>query len=160
MTGTTSARAGSDPTVVERADDLVRLAFELVRRIRRHYEARVAEAGLTPNEARVLLELPVAEPRPISVLAASCGVDHPNATRLVARLTARALVDRPADPTDRRVKAVALTPTGRNLRRRLEERITAGNPVLAGLSPGQQDALRELLRRLIDASLPSGAGPA
>lgn len=151
-----------DPDSVERGRELVALAFELVRRLRRHYEMRVAEAGLTPNEARALLGLPVGEPRPISVLAAALGVDPPNATRLVARLGARGLVHRPADPTDGRVKAVALTPPGHRLRRDLEERITAGNPVLVGLSAQQQEALRDLLRQVVpvDPAPPIADDPA
>lgn len=148
-TATPTPDLGVDPITVERARELVGLAFGLVLRVRRHYETRVAERSLTPNEARVLLELPTEEPCPISALAAILRIDHPNTTRLVTRLAARDLVHRPSDAADGRVRAVALTPSGRDLRRHLEERITTDNPILAGLSAEQQEELRNLLRQVV-----------
>jgi DNA-binding MarR family transcriptional regulator len=138
---------GTQPSVVL-ARELVELTLELARRVQGHYQQRVAEAGLTPGEARALLEL-TADPVPISALAAALRIDPPNATRLVARLTARDLVHRPPSPSDARVRAVALTPEGTRVRRRLEVSITDGNPVLSDLSGTDQTALRDLLGRLV-----------
>ena len=49
-------------------------------------------------------------------VAARLGFDSSNLTGLVDRLEARGLIARHPDPTDRRVKAVALTAEGRRVR--------------------------------------------
>lgn len=139
----------SAESLVDRGREIVTLTFELARRTQRHFRARAAESGLTPNEARALLELTVDEPKPISALGTTLQVDPPNVTRLVGTLTSRGLVSRSSFPADARVRTVALTATGAELHRNLQARITEANPVLAGLTVDEQRTLQGLLRRLV-----------
>jgi len=69
-------------------------------------------AQVSRTEAGVLQAL-VAGPQRVTELAASEGVTQPAITSLVNRLQRRGWVVRRADPGDRRVVLVALTPRGR-----------------------------------------------
>jgi DNA-binding MarR family transcriptional regulator len=69
---------------------------------------------------------------------------------------ARGLVERRADEADRRVKHLTLTPAGQRLRSELEARLFAGRPLLARLSRGDQQILRDLLHRAVGSP---GDGP-
>lgn len=109
-----------------------------------------AELELSPAQIHVLHviepEQPVAMGRLAEVLAC-----HPsNVTGLVDRLEARGLVHRRPSPVDRRVKVLALTPTGVRLRAVLLERITAAPPALERLSEREQQELARILRRLLE----------
>ena len=72
-----------------------------------------------------------------------------NVTGIVDRLEARGLVERRAAEHDRRVKMLAVTETGAELREQLLARMYAAPEALAGLSPEDQRALRDLLRRAL-----------
>jgi DNA-binding MarR family transcriptional regulator len=67
----------------------------------------------------------------------------------VDRLYGRGLVERQVGETDRRVKHLMLTPAGQRLRSELEARLFAGRPLLARLSPDDQQTLRDLLRQAV-----------
>jgi DNA-binding MarR family transcriptional regulator len=82
-------------------------------------------------------------------LAERLDCDPSNVTGMVDRLQARGLLERRVDEADRRVKHLALTPAGRQLRSELEARLFAGRPLLARLSRGDQRTLRDLLRRAV-----------
>jgi DNA-binding MarR family transcriptional regulator len=85
------------------------------------------EAGedLSPSQAAVLATLDRHGPLSPSELAAREQVKRPTATRVIARLVEAGLVERTADPDDRRCALVSLTAEGRALLRRLRERKTA-----------------------------------
>ncbi len=75
--------------------------------------------------------------------------DNSNVTGIVDRLEARGLVERRAAEHDRRVKMLAVTETGAELREQLLARMYAAPEALAVLSPEDQRALRDLLRRAL-----------
>jgi DNA-binding MarR family transcriptional regulator len=70
------------------------------------------EFDLTPGDFRALASLDEATPKPMGSLAQTWQCDASNATWMVDRLEERGLVERRGVPTDRRVKAVALTTKG------------------------------------------------
>ena len=73
------------------------------------------------------------------------GLSHPGTVRLVDRLVADKLVER-REGRDRRAIALHLTPQGHALREALlNERLAMIRPVLASLSPDEQDTLAVLL---------------
>jgi DNA-binding MarR family transcriptional regulator len=80
-----------------------------------------------------------------------------NVTGLVDRLHARGLLERRAGESDRRVKHLTLTAAGQRLRAELEARLFAGRPLLARLSRGDQQTMRDLLRRALGS--PGGQAP-
>src|SRR5436309_5498978 len=77
------------------------------------------ELGLTPGHLKVLGALTPGEPRPMGTIADACNCDASQATWLIDRLEERGLVERKVVPTDRRVKAVVLTPLGESTRQQL-----------------------------------------
>jgi DNA-binding MarR family transcriptional regulator len=123
------------------------LVFALARQMEAHNQAIAAEFGLTGPQARLLVQL--GDPVPMGQLAERLDCDPSNVTGLVDRLTARGLLERRVDEADRRVKLLTLTSAGRRLRAELEARLFAGRPLLARLSRGDQQVLRDLLRRAV-----------
>jgi DNA-binding MarR family transcriptional regulator len=123
------------------------LVFALARQMQAHNQAIAAEFGLTGPQARLLVQL--GDPVPMGQLAERLDCDPSNVTGMVDRLHARGLVERRADEADRRVKYLTLTPAGQRLRSELEARLFAGRPLLARLSRGDQQILRDLLHRAV-----------
>jgi DNA-binding MarR family transcriptional regulator len=82
-------------------------------------------------------------------LAEALACDASNVTGLVDRLEARGLVERRAAPGDRRVRTLVLTPDGIHVRARVIRGMSEPPPGIKGLSPEDQRALRDLLRRAI-----------
>jgi DNA-binding MarR family transcriptional regulator len=120
----------------------------LLGRQRRLFLIAASELELHPAQAGALLHL--ASPLPMNELAAVLACDNSNVTGLVDRLEARGLVARQANPDDRRVKRVVLTPAGANLRRQLLERVNRPPAGFERLSPAEQRQLHHLLRRVAE----------
>ncbi len=74
--------------------------------------------------------------------------DASNVTGIVDRLEKRGLVERRVDPYDRRVKLLVVTPAGRALRRRFEERLLAGMPGIDALGEEESKRLLRLARKM------------
>jgi DNA-binding MarR family transcriptional regulator len=95
------------------ADLAVRLRLVIARTARRLRQ----EAGeeLSPSQAAALATIDRHGPLTPSELAVRERIQRPTATRVIARLEEAGLVDRTADPEDRRSCVVGLTPAGRAL---------------------------------------------
>ena len=77
-------------------------------------EGALAEVGLSGAKLAALTQLVEAdEPVSLSELALQCACVRSNITQLVDRLEADRLVERVADPADRRSLRAAITPLGR-----------------------------------------------
>lgn len=84
-------------------------------------------------------------------LASILGIDQVSAGQMLERLEQRGLVDRRAHPTDRRVRALFLTPAGLDLRLRLRPAgLAAQQRILAPLRPEEREVLVDLLTRVVD----------
>ena len=75
--------------------------------------------------------------------------DASNVTGLVDRLESRGLIVRRASADDRRVKVIALTPTGARLRAELHQRLAAPPDPFQRLSEAEQRTLVRILERLL-----------
>lgn len=79
------------------------------------------------------------------------------------RLAEQGLIERRPDPDDRRNSRIAMTARGRELFERIvPEHLDNERRVLAALSPGEQDLLAALLRKLLvefEGSVPPGDAP-
>ena len=106
-----------------------------------------AELELSPPQAILLRFLD--EPRPMSALAQLIHCDNSNMTGIVDRLEERGLVERTAAENDRRVKLIALTGHGREVRDELQRRMAEPPEVIANLSVADQVALRDILARAL-----------
>jgi DNA-binding MarR family transcriptional regulator len=127
---------------------LLQLSFNSVHH---HFGAAVAELNLAPTQAMALHELEVEQSISMRELAERLRSDPSSITGLVDRLEARGLVERRAHPRDRRVKGLALTPAGAQLRERLLARLYAAPSGVAQLSETDQRSLRALLVQLLEA---------
>jgi DNA-binding MarR family transcriptional regulator len=112
--------------------------------------------NLGRGSGRVKALLWLAEgPLSLGGIAEAVGVDAPYATLIVDTLEERGLVERRADPADRRRKLVTLTPQGKEAVAGLIRIQREPPPGFASLSPAELDTLEELVRRLA-----GGQGPA
>src|SRR5919106_4509915 len=146
----TSAPKGEITEVASR----LRLAIaRMARRLRQ--DALDAEgAPLSPSLTAALATVEVHGPLTPSELAGRERVQRPTATRIVRRLTELGLVERTADPNDRRAALISVTREGRDLLRRLR---TRKNAYLARrlreLDPADAAALEraaDVLERMLD----------
>jgi DNA-binding MarR family transcriptional regulator len=142
-----SPDVASDVELAELAGRLRLATTRLARRLRQE-----ADAGLTPSQLSALAVVDHHGPLTLGALAEIEQVAPPSATKVVAKLEAEGLVERTADPIDRRFVLVATTGAGRALMDRSRQRRTAW---LAGrlhqLEPARQadliaalDVLEEL----------------
>jgi DNA-binding MarR family transcriptional regulator len=107
---------------------------------------------LTPGESRALDALDPDQARPMRALAETLCCDASNVTWLVDRLEARGFVERRPSPTDRRVKAVALTTTGIDARARLLAAIDTPPAFLDALPVADLAELTRLVGRIAEAA--------
>src|SRR5262245_41367374 len=108
-----------------------------------------AELRLSPAQCHLLHLIEPDRPIPMGLVAETLACDASNVTGLVDRLESRGLLRRHASPGDRRLKVLALTPTGARLRAALVDRMMAPPPALERLPVRQQRALVRILRRLL-----------
>ena len=83
------------------------------------------------------------------------GCDPSFVTNIADQLEKRGLATRESDPADRRVKRIALTPAGMELKERIETEILNGMPWRLALDNDERACLLGLIRKLLPAA---GAG--
>ena len=134
-------------TLDELSEEIAGLVHQLVDAWDAYLEARVREmdVGLTGRQATALWM--AKDPLSMGELSTQLACDPSSATGIVDRLERKGLVRRVADPVDRRAKRVELTPEGKALRRRIEQRVMAARPSIAGLTKIEQRQLRDLLQK-------------
>ena len=106
-----------------------------------------AEFEMSPMALKMLHGLEPGTEKPMSALAGAVGCDASNITGITDRMEARGLIERRDDPSDRRVKLIALTGEGMQVRERILERLYRPPEAIARLSLKDQRALRDVLRR-------------
>ncbi len=109
--------------------------------------AAFAELGLTFAQAHALRLLDPDRPSPMNELAELLVCDASNVTGIADRLEARGLVERQSGGADRRVKTLALTPAGVELRARVFDLMSQPPEAIAALSADDQRTLRDILRK-------------
>jgi MarR family transcriptional regulator, organic hydroperoxide resistance regulator len=92
------------------------------------------------------------KPRTMSEVADFLHCDNSNVTGIVDVLEEKGLATRRPSEQDRRVKLIALTAEGRRVRARLVRAVEKPPAWLQGLSEADRMALRDLLRRAVDAT--------
>ena len=130
-------------------------------RLRRASVKELAPLGLTFAQSRVLRILARRdEPMRMGDLAARFEVAPRSTTSMIDSLEALGLVERQADPTDRRSVLVGLTPEGLALMARMDKLRRASAHVLFGrISQAQQEELLDLLAVLNEPEDECGAAP-
>lgn len=133
-------------------DTQVSVAFllhDLARQFRHRFDARAKDLGVTRTQWRTLLSLARREGLTQSELADLLDVERITLCRMVDRLAEAGLVERRADPQDRRVWRLHLLPRAHAIVGQLTG-IGADieEEVLSALEPGERIILRETLTRL------------
>jgi DNA-binding MarR family transcriptional regulator len=109
------------------------------------------DLDLSPPQLHALRELTPGTAVAMRDLAQKLRCDASNVTGIVDRLEARGLVERRPDPDDRRVKAIAVTAKGVDLRDQILARMNEVPSQIASLSRNEQEALRDILGRALGA---------
>ena len=125
------------------------LLIELWRGQRPRWRDAAAAVDLRPGQAQLLRLLDESEPVPMQRLASVMRCDPSNVTGLANRLEERGLVERRDDPSDRRVKGLALTPKGVRMRDEFMERLMEPPEEIASLPAEDQRALRDALLKAL-----------
>ena len=109
------------------------------------------EFDLAPQQA-IALRMLGAGPRRMGELAQALFCDSSNVTGITDRLEERGLVRRESAEGDRRVKLLVLTDEGERMRVEITKRMAEPPPPIAALSAEDQRALRDLLRKAVEAT--------
>ncbi|MEE1757446.1 MarR family winged helix-turn-helix transcriptional regulator [Streptomyces sp. SP18CS02] len=141
----TAHPSGADPLTLEVVD----LIGSVVTSYHAEYEQAASQHELTGTQARVIALLSH-QPLPMRRIAERLKCEPSNVTGIVDRLEARGLVERRPDPADRRVKLAAATERGTEVAAALRSSMAFAGEPLAELTPREREALRDLLRRMLD----------
>jgi DNA-binding MarR family transcriptional regulator len=145
------ARTASDAHLAREAWALF---FELMHVHIREFPQLAAECELSSVQAHVLRLISPETPVPMSAIAEYLSCDASNVTGLVDRLEARGLIERQSSEHDRRVKMLALTDTGAQLRTRLMERLADPPAFITTLSREDLNTLKDVMHRALSTSSP------
>jgi MarR family transcriptional regulator for hemolysin len=151
----------ASPTATNALDDLplaqrLGMAGRLLRTLA---DAELAPLGLAAPSIAVLMRLREEDGLSQAALARLQRVEAPTMCRMVDRLVRDGMVERRADPADRRVMRVSLTPAGRETAGRgagIVEGIAAR--AFAGLDADERRTLGELLGRVLERVPDEGGG--
>ena len=130
--------------------------FDFVDAYDRAYEAAALEHGLSVAQACVLGRITTR--RAMGELAIELGCDASNITQIIARLEARHLVERQANPDDRRSREIVRTPDGDAVYAAFEESFEFGRAATSNLSAREQEQLATLLRKALRVPVRRTAG--
>ncbi|MBI4897420.1 MAG: MarR family transcriptional regulator [Actinobacteria bacterium] len=109
-----------------------------------------AEFQISPPQMHVLRLLHDNDSMTMSEIAESLFCDASNVTAIIDHLEERGLAERGPDPSDRRVRRIAVTAEGRKLQRRLLDRLFEPLPGVTELTATEQRELLDLLAKAVD----------
>jgi MarR family transcriptional regulator, organic hydroperoxide resistance regulator len=151
-----SAKRQRGGTRAEEAASTQALSDALAEFFRATRRARGREAGRPVGDGISLAQFHMLEPLgggPLTnrQLADAADVSSPTATRMIDVLSARGLVERVEDPTDRRAVLISLTRAGRaTLQDKLDRYQALREQVAETLDPDERQIAAELLHRLTE----------
>jgi DNA-binding MarR family transcriptional regulator len=124
-----------------------------MRRNGQDYKHFMDETGLSFSQVNTLMRLHFAGQADISDVSQQMGITNAAASQLVDRMVRLGLVDRMADPIDRRIKRLALTPEGHALAEKLVDiRRKWMETFTNSLTSRQREAISDALQVLTDAA--------
>jgi len=151
---TTERASGAKPDDADSATEAWRLITAVMMARKQQFPQIAASFKLNPGALHALLTLDPDEPQSMSALAGGWGCDASNVTWLVDRLEENGLAERRPHPTDRRVRTVALTPKGVEVRAQVEAMIYDAPAPIAALSLADLHELCRVLRKAAPADVP------
>jgi DNA-binding MarR family transcriptional regulator len=145
---------GESGPVYDAADEAWRLLTAVLMVRKEQFPELAASFGLNPGALHALLQLDPDEPQSMSSLAGAWKCDASNVTWLVDRLEEHGLAERRAHPGDRRIRTVAITQRGAEIRSQVEARMYEAPDNLRALSARDLEALAKILRKIAPAPAP------
>lgn len=132
-------------------ENLGSMLADTSRLLRRSFDGRARDIGVTRAQWQVLTTLLRHEGVNQGGLAELLDVEAITVCRMVDRLQEAALVERRADPADRRSWRLFLTPRAHELLAQLRPLAEALiDEALSGIDDGERDRLRDLLDKIRD----------
>jgi DNA-binding MarR family transcriptional regulator len=127
----------------------------------RSFKERLAPLDLDPKQFGMLRYVAAAEGQSQHALGEALQIPPSRMVALVDELEDRGLLERRPDPADRRVRALHLTPKGRQtLERAMEVAIEHEKETCGCLEPGEREELLDVLNRIAEArGLRAGVHP-
>ncbi|WP_129668566.1 MarR family winged helix-turn-helix transcriptional regulator [Phytoactinopolyspora endophytica] len=148
---TTTGGAGVSTEINGLESDLGWALGRVFRAYVKMFDAAFDQLPGGPRGFHILTATTKAAPRNQLALAQHLGVDRTVMTYLLDDLVEAGLVERQADPTDRRARLVVATERGRELQQRLESHLAAAEDhLLSSLDEAGRSTLRVLLRQVAE----------
>ena len=113
------------------------------------FRAELESFDLSLPMAHALRELD--SPLPMGTLAERLGCDASYITCLADQLEERALIERRADPDDRRVRQLVRTAKGERVAAEVHERLMRSHPIISPLTSGELAVMAQLLEKAVAA---------
>ncbi|HKW72691.1 MAG TPA: MarR family transcriptional regulator [Candidatus Dormibacteraeota bacterium] len=144
------AVAQDDAVGAREEEQVSSLVFHLGRELRTALDRRLANHGMTSQQAALLLlSRLLREPNPIKV-AERLGTDTAGMTRLMDRLESKGLIFRKVNPDDRRSIVIVLGPKSKHvLPRLIPEFRHVEDGLLDGFNKHEVEHLQSMLKRLL-----------
>jgi len=141
--------------------DLLIVLHDVARMLRTRFDQRARASGMTRAQWIILARLDRQPGSSQNELAAICEVEPITVGRLVDRLEARGLVERRADPSDRRIRRLHLLPAAKPFLEEItDSRLYMTEKAVAGLSERDRERLVDLLLHIKNNLTADGAtGP-
>jgi DNA-binding MarR family transcriptional regulator len=140
------------------ADDFWPVLVQFALSLRGWWIGICDDLGLTPMQGHALRSLDPDRPSPMSVLADMLICDASNVTAIVDKLESRGLILRQGAENDRRIKMLAVTPQGRELRERLCARFTEPPAVVESMPAAARQQLADLLKAILSERTAAATG--
>jgi len=138
-----------DPGPEQPEDQIFMVLYDVARLFRRDFHRRSRSHNTTRAQWAVLVALARREGLRQVQLADILEIEAITLVRLLDRLEEAGLVERRADPTDRRARTLHLTPAARPVFERIREIGRESRMVgLIGLTDDEKKKLRDLLERI------------
>jgi DNA-binding MarR family transcriptional regulator len=129
------------------------------RQLRRLFDERVRDLGLTGPQARLLLALERQPDENQAFYAERLEIEPITLTRIADRLEDAGWIERQSDPADRRARILHLTDKSRNIVTRLRASVEAlFDDMLGGFDAAERAAFAQALER-ISANLAAARQP-
>jgi MarR family transcriptional regulator, organic hydroperoxide resistance regulator len=141
---------GSALTEALTADDCWPVMIEFLLSQKAWWVGICAEFDLTPMQGHAVRVLDPSRPIAMSSLADALVCDASNVTGIVDKLESRGLIVRQGAEGDRRIKMLAVTEKGGQLRDQLWARTMEAPAAVRALSPETRRRLAEALRAIVD----------
>ena len=127
------------------------LLTDAARLLRRRFEQECRDIPMTSAQLQIVVRLKHREGMSQAALAGLLDIEPMTLSRHLDRMEAAGLVERRADPNDRRARRLYITDHARSLLEPMRARVMAiYDEVQAGLSPEQRSALVESLNTIVD----------